>query len=92
MPSRCVFSFHAGATFSLVGLPKNYAHSHGIWNLYEFGVQRFSECLKYGFGTPDRLGRILLFGFEQFCAITDLPLSQKRRAEMRKQAAQIGAS
>jgi len=89
---KCHMYLHAGADFALVGLPKNYAHTHGIWNLFEFGVQRFSECLKYGFGSPDRLGRILLFGFEQFCATTRLPLSRKRRAEMRQQAAQVGLS
>lgn len=89
---KCHMYLHAGADFAIVGLPKNYAHTHGIWNLYEFGVQRFGECLKYGFGTPDLLGRILLFGFEQFCATTNLLLSQKRRAEMRKQAASGGAS
>src|SRR3989442_1063742 len=84
---KCHMYLHAGADFALVGLPKNYAHTHGIWNLFDFGVQRFSECLKYGFGTPAMLGRILLLGFEQFCGTTRLPLSQKRRAEMRKQAA-----
>jgi hypothetical protein len=89
---KCHMYLHAGADFALVGLPKNYAHTHGTWKLYEFGVERFGECLKYGFGTPDRLGRVLLFGFDQFCATTSLLLSPKRRAEMRKQAANVEAS
>jgi len=89
---KCHMYLHAGADFALVGLPKNYAHTHGIWNLFEFGAQRFSECQKYGFGTADRLGRILLLGFEQFCGTTRIPLSQKRRAEMRKQDAEVGRS
>lgn len=89
---KCHMYLSATADFALVGLPKNDARTHGIWNLYEFGVQRFGECLKYGFGIPDRLERILLFGFEQFCATTNHSLSQKGRAEIRKQAAHVGAS
>ena len=35
---------HAGADIALVALPGNYAHQHGIWNLFKFGVQRLKEC------------------------------------------------
>jgi hypothetical protein len=87
---KCHMYLHAGADFAVVGLPKNYAHTHGIWNLYDFGVQRFEECLKYGFGTPDRLGRISLLGFEQFVGTTDLRISPKTRLEMRKLAVSQG--
>jgi len=87
---KCHMYLHAGADFALVVLPKNYPHTHGVWNLFEFGVRRFGECQKYGFGTPDKLGRILLLGFEQFCAATGVPLSQKTRSEMRTRAAAHG--
>jgi hypothetical protein len=89
---KCHMYLHAGADFALVALPKNYSHTHGVRNLFEFGVQRFGECKTYGFGTADRLGRILLVGFEQFAASSDKPLCKQTRLEMRKQAAsQVGS-
>jgi hypothetical protein len=88
---KCHMYLHVGADFSVVALPVNYPHTHGVWNLFEFGVQRFRECQNYGFGTPDRLSRILLIGFEQFEAATNEALSSKSRARMRKLAA-AGAS
>jgi hypothetical protein len=84
---KCHMYLHSGADFAIVVLPKNYPHTHGVWDLFEFGVQRFNECKTYGFGTADKLGRILLLGFEQFAASTNEPLSQKTRQEMRKEAA-----
>jgi hypothetical protein len=51
-------------------------------------VQRFDECQTYGFGTPDKLDRILILGFEQFAADTNESLSVKTRENMRQQAAQ----
>jgi len=79
---------HAGADFAVVGLPKNYPHTRGMWNLYDFGVQRFTECRQYGFGTADKLSRILLLGFEQFDADTNQPLTTAWRLEVRKVASQ----
>jgi hypothetical protein len=83
---KCHMYLHAGADFALVAFPKNYSHKHGVWNLFEFGVERFSECATYGFGTADKLGRILLLGFEQFDALTNKPLSKQTRLEMRQHA------
>ena len=83
---KCHMYLHAGADFALIALPKNYSHTHGVWNLFDFGVQRLSECLAYGFGTPDTFDRILLLGFQQFVASTNAPLSQKTRLDMRDQA------
>jgi hypothetical protein len=87
---KCHMYLEAGANFALVGLPKNYAHSRGMWDLYDFGVQRFGECLTYGFGTTDRLGRILLLGYEQFVGTSGLRISKRTRLEMRKLAASQG--
>lgn len=84
---KCHMYLHSGADFAIVVLPKNYPHTHGVWDLFEFGVQRFNECKTYGFGTADKFGRILLLGFEQFAASTNEPLSKKTRQEMRKEAA-----
>lgn len=56
----------SGADFALVVLPRNYAHSKGMWDLFRFGVERYNECLKYGFGTPEGLGKVLLVGYTQF--------------------------
>jgi len=50
-------------------------------------VRRFQECLTYGFGRADTLGRILLLGFEQFDASTNAPPSQTTRLDMREWAA-----
>lgn len=86
---KCHMYLHAGADFALVALPKNYSHKHGVWNLFAFGVGRFSECATYGFGTADKLGRILLLGFEQFDALTNKPLSKLTRLEMRQYAGSI---
>ena len=84
---KCHIYLHAGADLAIVGLPKNYPHTKGVWILYEFGMRRLRECMIYGFGTADTLGRVLLLGFEQFVASTNAPLSRKTRLEMRRQAA-----
>jgi hypothetical protein len=83
---KCHIYLHAGADFSIVGLPRNYSHSHGVWNLFQFGVQRFNECQTYGFGAPDKLARILLLGFSQFNAVNGEMLSRKTRQWMRETA------
>ena len=77
----------AGADFAIIALPKNYSHRHGIWNLFEFGAQRFRECLTYGFGTRDLFDRILLLGFEQFVASTQAPFSRQSRLDMKERSA-----
>lgn len=77
---------HFGADFALLALPKNYPHSHDVWNLYEFGKQRFRECHTYGFGTEERLGKIILLGFEQFDAQTKMPLDTTWRKKIRRMA------
>ena len=84
---KCHIYMHAGVDYTLVGLPRNYAHSRGIWDLYGFGVQRLKECINYGFGIPDKLGRILLFGFTQYDGKTNERLSSLIRQQMRKKAA-----
>jgi len=89
---KCHMYLDAGANYEMIALPKNYPHTHGVWDLFNFGVQRFRECQKYGFGTPEKLDRILLVGFEQFCATTSRPLSKEIRLAMRKQAALQGGS
>ncbi len=84
---KCHMYFHAGADFALVVLPRNYAHKLGMWDLFDFGIQRIEECRTYGFGTHDKLSRILLLGYTQFEAGTDRPLSKKIRNAMRDTAA-----
>jgi len=83
---KCHMYIHAGSDIALVGLPKNYPHAYGVWDLFEFGVQRLSECKVFGFSTADKLGRILLLGYEQFVASTNEPLSRETRQRMRKEA------
>jgi len=84
---KCHIYLHAGAHFAVVALPRNYAHKHGIWNLFEFGMERYNECRTYGFGTAEMLGRILLLGFNQREAATNRLLSKTTREEMRTHAA-----
>lgn len=57
-----------GADFALLFLPKNWAHTHGETDLFDCGVQRYSQCVEFGFGTPELFDRILLVGYEQFTA------------------------
>ena len=85
---KCHMYLHAGADFAVVALPRNYPHKHGVWDLFDFGVQRFDECWKYEFGIPERLSRILLLGFRQFDATTNEVLSVATRKRMRDQAAE----
>jgi hypothetical protein len=84
---KCHIYLHAGANFAVVALPRNYAHKHGIWNLFEFGMERYDECRTYGFGTAENLGRILLLGFDQREIATSRLLSKTTREEMRTKAA-----
>lgn len=84
---KCHIYLHSGAHFAVVALPRNYAHKHGVWNLFEFGVERYNECRTYGFGTADKLGRILLLGFDQREAATNRLLSKTTREDMRTEAA-----
>ncbi len=85
---KCHMYQHFGADFTIIGLPKNYPHTHGVWNLFKFGVDRFGECKTYGFGTQDKLGRILLFGYEQYATATNDLLSKQTRQQMRAKAAE----
>jgi len=84
---KCHMYLHTGADFALIALPKNYCHKHGVWNLYDFGMQRFAECQTYGFGTGEKFGRILLLGFDQYAASTNRLLCKATRDEMRTEAA-----
>ncbi len=77
---------HAGADFALVVLPRNYAHKHGVWNLFGFGVERYDECRTFGFGSPDKLGRIALLGFDQHETATNRLLSKAIREQWRTKA------
>jgi hypothetical protein len=78
---------YSGVDFSLIVLPKNYPHKLGIWDLYHFGAQQLHDCITYGFGTADKLERILLMGFESCSALTDEPHSVRTRQAMRAEAA-----
>jgi hypothetical protein len=84
---KCHMYLHSGAKFAIVGLPKNYPHARNVWNLYRFGIERFAECKAYGFGTADKLGRILLLGFNQYEASSNRLLCRVTRDEMRIHAA-----
>ena len=83
---KCHIYLHAGADFGLVVLPRNYAHKHGEWNLFEFGIERFDECRTFGFGSPDKLGRIALLGFDQHEAGTNRLLTRTIREQWRTKA------
>ncbi len=76
----------SGADFALIVLPRNYPHTHGIWYLFAFGAARYQECLKYGLGSPESLGRGLLVGYTQYDAETGEKLSAATRQRMRKLA------
>jgi len=77
---------HAGADYALIVLPRNYAHSHGIWDLFAFGSARYMECLRYKFGTAGRLGQVLLAGYTQYFSRTGEALNPAIRERMRAEA------
>jgi hypothetical protein len=79
---------HSGADFALIVLPRNYPHTLGIWDLFAFGSARYNECLKYGLGTPNTLGRVLLVGYTQYDAVSGEKLSTATRQRMRRHAAE----
>lgn len=83
---KCHMYQYSGADFAVIGLPRNYPHTHGVWDLFGFGKERFSECKTYGFGTHDKLGRILLWGYDQYDAATDKLLTKQTRQLWRTQA------
>ena len=83
---KCHMYLHHGADFSLVVLPINYPHTHGMWDLFRFGSEAFAQCMEYGFGTSDKLERILLLGYTQYDNSTRRPLDIETRQHMRKSA------
>jgi hypothetical protein len=76
-----------GADFAVVVLPRNYAHNNGVLNLFKFGIERYDECRTYGFGSPDKLGRIALLGFDQLETATNRPLTKAIREQWRGRGA-----
>jgi len=83
---KCHMYLQVGADLALVVLPRNYPHTTSVWDLFSFGVQRLAECRTFGFGTPDKLDRILLLGFVQYDSRTDERLSVSTRVRMRSEA------
>lgn len=83
---KCHMYLHQGADFSLVVLPTNYPHTQGMWDLFRFGSGAFGQCMKYGFGTSDKLERILLLGYTQYDNSTQRPLDTETRQRMRESA------
>ncbi len=81
---------HSGVDFVLLALPKNYPHSGGMWDLYDFGRQRYGECLTYKFGSKKLFDRILLMGLEQFDIKTKKPLDTPWRKQIREMAKKNG--
>jgi len=75
-----------GADLVLIALPRNYPHSHGIWNLFDFGVRRYDECVRYQFGADELLGRVAIVGFDQFDTETDRLIDGDWRNNVRELA------
>jgi len=72
--------FGADADFALLFLPENWAHSSGETDLFAEGKHHYQHCLKFGFGTPESLGRILLVGYKQYTVEGKLITSDVRRS------------
>jgi hypothetical protein len=82
----------SGADFALIVLPSNYAHSGGVWDLFQFGRQLYDQCLTYDFGKREIFDRIALVGFTQYCADTNSEISAATRIRMRKAASEYFAT
>ena len=72
--------FGSDADFAILFLPVNWAHSGGVTDLFAEGRKHYQHCLKFGFGTPESLGRILLVGYQQFTVEGKLVTSDVRRS------------
>lgn len=72
--------FGFDADFAILFLPVNWAHSGGVTDLFAEGRKHYQHCLKFGFGTPESLGRILLVGYKQFTVEGKLVTSDVRRS------------
>ncbi len=78
---KCHMYLSGDAAFALLVLPKNCPHRHGEWNLFATGVDRYRQCLDFGFGTPEVFDRILIVGYEQWTA-QGAKFSSKERSHM----------
>ena len=57
--------FAYGADVVVVFAPKNYVHSaRSPTNTFAKARQRYDHCIQFEFGTVEKLGRILLVGYE----------------------------
>jgi len=58
--------FASGADYVIIFVPKNYVHSgKSPTPSFQKARLRYDQCLSFGFGSPENLGRILLVGYEQ---------------------------
>ena len=57
--------FGHGADYALLFLPENWPHIHNTLDIFKIGKEHHQQCLKFGFGTEESLGRILIVGYEQ---------------------------
>lgn len=71
----------SGADFSILFLTKNYAHRLGEWDLFDWSVKRYRQCLEFGFGNSQLFDRMLLVGYEQ-CTVEGIALSSNVRASL----------
>lgn len=71
--------FGSGANLAVLFLPNNWAHRHGALDLFSEAKERYQNCLNFGFGTPESLGRILLVGYQQYTVDGELLSSDIRR-------------
>ena len=83
---KCHMYLNSGADVALLFLPKNYAHSGGVWNLFETGCERYKQCLRYDFGLTFYFKRILLVGYEQA-----MPDGRRVTSTIRKELIQSSA-
>lgn len=54
-----------GADFVLVFVPRHYVHAgKSPTRSFEKARRRYDQCLQYGFGSPEKFGRILLVSYD----------------------------
>jgi hypothetical protein len=70
-----------GAEYCCIILPENWAHQHGVINVFQESSKRLDLARKYHCGDQRVLDRVFLIGFQQFWKGT--LLSQTGREEMR---------
>lgn len=79
--------FAAGAQSAVMLAPCGWAHQAGEKDVFHIACERYDQALKYGMGTREQFGRILIVGFRQF--FDGQPYDANQRNAFRKECEKV---